>query len=597
MRQPFKIRAVLSVQARILFLLFLQTLILLTYVGWSNRNERLQLETFLQSQENQFATHFNQVFNLFQKPLDIVSYEYSLWDEMVDFVEKRDEKWAKDNIDFLLRQYGIAGAWVFDPDRSLVYVAHSKEAERGDINFSEAMGKALFSSDHACHFFLPASRGLLEVFGRKIQPSSDNKRVSPEKGYLFIARLWTDKVASELGRLSEGQAALEERNGTLPGASYTKRESDAFILSLPLKGWEGKPVAFLSVAKKTPLRLQMKVYSDREIKLSITFGCLSVALLAGCLWICISRPLKAISKSLTEKDLQTISKLSKSQTEFGQISRLIARSFREEQDLVEEVERRKKAESDLKIAGEELEQRVAERTDALSRSTQLLRSLASQLLLAEERERRLIADDLHDHIGQILVLAKLRVQQLKETSQDHQSVSSLQEIQNLLADTLSYTRSLTTQLSPPILREFGFEAAVISLASEFEREYRIPVIIEDDRTACIGDNQIAFLLYRSVRELLHNIAKHSGATRVKILFATRHEQILIVVEDDGFGFIPDQVNGINEGTGFGLFSIKERLAYLGGEMKIESAPGRGTKVSLFVPAISTINGEDKERIR
>jgi signal transduction histidine kinase len=588
--QPLRKRIVFTVQARLIFLLAVLSLILLVYLAWSNRNQQLQLDAFLQDRDKQFSSHFNQVFSLFQKPLDVVVYEYSLWDEMADFVQKRDRKWAGENIDFALRQYGLVAAWVFDPGRSPVYIANTSEASASDLQFSEEMKQRLFASAYVCHFFLPTSHGLFEVFGGKIQPSGDNKRASPAKGYLFMARFWGQKVVNELGRLTESTVTLNrEPYEPVPTNSDAKRENRIFKFTMPLIGWEGKPIGSLSVRHETPVIPKMKIYSNRDFWLSAALGCFGLALVSFCLLVWIRKPLAAISKSLNEEDPDAISHLCKSPTEFGQISRLIADFFLDRKSLVDEVERRKQAESNLRAAGEELEQKVAERTEDLSKSSLLLRSLASQLLLAEERERRRIADDLHDHIGQILVLAKLRVEQLQEISEDSRSHSLLEEIEKLLADTLNYSRSLTVQLSPPVLREFGFEAAVKSLANEFERKYGIPVTVEDDLTTRVGDRQIAVLLYRSVRELLHNVIKHSKATAVKILFATRNDHMVTEVEDNGFGFIPDQIDDINQGNRFGLFSIRERLTYLGGEMRIESAPGRGTKVLLFVPAILAIN--------
>jgi len=361
-------------------------------------------------------------------------------------------------------------------------------------------------------------------------------------------------------------------------------------LRQPLLGWDGNPVASLSVRNKTPIIPETKDFSDQPVILSLAFVLSTLILLSASLWAWIAKPLAAISASLKAENSTGIRYLTESQTEFGQISRLIDRFFRDKNSLIGEIQRRKKAEEQLRLAGEKLEQRVTERTEQLSKSSLLLRSLASQLLLAEERERRRIADDLHDHVGQILVLAKLRVQQLKELSEPGKTHSLLEEIRRLLGETLNYSRSLTAQLSPPVLREFGFEAAVKSLASEFERQYQIPITVEDDMAMRVADDQMGILLYRSVRELLTNVVKHSHATAVRIRFATDGDRMVTTVEDNGFGFSAAQTDAINEGNRFGLFSIKERLTYLGGEMKAESAPGKGTKILLFVPTIFAMNG-------
>lgn len=599
MANPLRKGAEFTVQARIVILLSVLAVIFLVYLGWSAKNEQRQIAAFLKDRDNQFSTHFSQTLNLFQKPLHIVAYEYSLWDEMVDFVQNKDRVWARENIDFLIRQYGLTAAWVFDAERAPVYRVHSAEARGDNLGFSENMQQRLFSSRYACHFFLPTDQGLLEVFGAKIQPSGDNLRTSPARGYLFVGRLWDKKVAAELGSLTGSVVAVTAvKEGMAPGTDcIAKREKDVFTLIQPLLDWEEKPVACLSVRNETTIPPGLQASGDREFLVATVFVCFTLLLLFVCLWVWVNKPLAAISKSLNEQDSHGILRLSESRTEFGQISRLIDRFFIDRKNIVEEVERRKEAEAHLRNAGEELERRVAERTRALSRSNLLLRSLASQLLLAEERERRRIADDLHDHIGQILVLAKLRVQQVKELVNNPEPHSLLDEIQMLVAETLAYSRSLTAQLSPPVLREFGFEAAVKSLASEFERENNIPVALEDDTATRVQDDQIAVLLYRSVRELLANVAKHSQATAVKIRLTTYGDRIEAVIEDNGIGFIPDLVSDINKNIRFGLFSIKERLTYLGGEMKIESEPRKGTRVFLFVPAVLAEKGLERREER
>jgi signal transduction histidine kinase len=590
LKQSLIERAVLIVPLRILLLISVFGLVSIGYLYLVNKNHLRQIEVLMQDRDNQSASHFNEILKLFQKPLDIVSFEYSLWDEMVYFVQKRDKKWAQENVDFLLRQYGLGAVWVFDPGRSLVYSAHTKSVSPGVLYFSEEMKHLLFSSLPSAHFFLPTDRGLLEVIGAKIQPSSDNARITPARGFLFAARPWSTEVVAELANLTQSVVTLDKQSLPKGTLQIMRRENGVFVLRRALMGWDGKPVACLSVQDKMSSVPGMDDLSDRSVILSVVFILSTLGLLSVSLWAWIGKPLSAISSSLKEEDSGPILSLTGSLTEFGQISRIIDRFFKDKKHLVEEVERRKEAEEQLRLAGEVLEQRVAERTEELSKSRLQLRSLASELLLAEERERRRIADDLHDHIGQILVLAKLRVQQLKESLDGGKAHAYLEEVQNLLAETLNYSRSLTAQLSPPVLREFGFEAAVKSLASEFERKYSIPITIEDRMRAQVSDDQIGVLLYRSVRELLTNVVKHSEATAIRILFATDGDRMVTEVEDNGFGFSADQIDDINEYNRFGLFSIRERLAHLGGEMVIESLPGKGTIVRLFVPAILAMNG-------
>lgn len=212
-----------------------------------------------------------------------------------------------------------------------------------------------------------------------------------------------------------------------------------------------------------------------------------------------------------------------------------------------------------------------------------LRSLASELSLIEERERRRIATGLHDHIGQSLAIAKLKLASLRELISSIDFVGSLDEIHELIDQAIQYTRSLTFELSPPILYELGFEAALEWLAEQIQEQHRILVNFEDDKKPKPLVNDVRVLLFQAVRELLINVVKHAQARKAKISVRRENNNIKIIVEDDGVGFFPPEDKLLGKTRRFGLFSIRERLKYLGGLMEIESKPGQGTRVTLVAP--------------
>lgn len=212
-----------------------------------------------------------------------------------------------------------------------------------------------------------------------------------------------------------------------------------------------------------------------------------------------------------------------------------------------------------------------------------LRSLASELSLIEERERRRIATELHDHISQSLAIAKLRLGSLRELISSVDFVGSLDEIHELIDQTVQYTRSLTFELSPPILYELGLEPALEWLAEQIQEKHGILVNFEDDRQPKPMSEEIRISLFKSVRELLINIVKHAKANQVKVSIRREDNNIQITVEDDGIGFSPSEDKQLGKIPGYGLFSIHERLKYLGGFLEIESKPGQGTRVTLVAP--------------
>ncbi|MHC4244711.1 MAG: PAS domain-containing sensor histidine kinase, partial [Planctomycetota bacterium] len=210
-----------------------------------------------------------------------------------------------------------------------------------------------------------------------------------------------------------------------------------------------------------------------------------------------------------------------------------------------------------------------------------LKSLASQLSVIEERERHRLATDLHDHIGQALVMSKMKLDSLRGSVSSGNSTVVLGEVCDCLGDIIRDTRTLTFDLSSPILYELGFETAVTEwLDEQIKEKHGIQTEFRDDGQPKPLDNDISALLFRNVRELLINIIKHAKAKKVKVSVGKVDEQICVIIEDDGIGFEPAK---IDSNTGFGIFSIRERLEQLDGHLEIESEPGRGSRFAMTAP--------------
>jgi PAS domain S-box-containing protein len=219
-----------------------------------------------------------------------------------------------------------------------------------------------------------------------------------------------------------------------------------------------------------------------------------------------------------------------------------------------------------------------------------LKSLASELLLAEERERRRIATGVHDDIGQKLALAKLELQSIQATVSEPDVSASLGHACELIDNGIQDSRSLAFDLSNPVLYEVGFTAAVESLLTErMMQKSGIKTELESKIPKLNLGQDMSIVLFQAVRELLTNVVKHANANKVKVCIDKSDKRVQVIVEDDGAGFelsglkSPDKKKG-----GFGLFNVKERLEYLGGSFDIESKPGQGTRVMMTIPLESGI---------
>ncbi len=213
-----------------------------------------------------------------------------------------------------------------------------------------------------------------------------------------------------------------------------------------------------------------------------------------------------------------------------------------------------------------------------------LRNLALEISLLQERERRQIAIDLHDHIGQNLAFAKMKLGGVLETAQPEKLAESIREIYALVDQTIRDTRSLVFELSPPVLYELGFAAGIDWLVESFQREHGIRVECEQDPEPIPLEEDMQIVLFQIIRELLVNVAKHARANHVRVTVRRTGGHIRIGVMDNGVGFNPSLLSmSRGECDGFGIFSIRERMNYLGGEFHIESNARSGTRIILRAP--------------
>ena len=246
------------------------------------------------------------------------------------------------------------------------------------------------------------------------------------------------------------------------------------------------------------------------------------------------------------------------------------------------------ADEALQEAHDNLERTVESRTKELQLSNialeahqQHLRRLTSELAIAEARERRVIAEDLHDHLGQSLAFVKLSISQFRGNAIFCGFEEKIDEIMSLLDQTIQYTRNLTVAISPPVLFDLGLGAALEWLGERFQKQHGLQIVVTGADS--VGDipEELRITLFKAVQELLANVVKHARATEVKVLASRANGEVLLVVADNGCGFDFESLpRSGNHNNRFGLFNIQERMQFCGGAMGTRSQLGKGTSITL-----------------
>ena len=249
-----------------------------------------------------------------------------------------------------------------------------------------------------------------------------------------------------------------------------------------------------------------------------------------------------------------------------------------------DVTARNKALRELKCAHDELEARVAERTAALEQAHMQMKKVSFELVWAEEKERERIAGELHDQVGQSLLLAKMKLDALAENVKSDSLFVQAQEASSLIESSIQDIRSLTFRIRPPILDTSGIETALEWLCSSIRNDYALRIDFTNDCHPKPLSKEMRYSLYHAVRELLINVAKHAGTDHARLSIKSDGCTLVVQVADTGVGFShPDaQFKHVRNG-GYGLYNLQQRIKQMGGRILIESAPGRGTSVTLTVP--------------
>jgi signal transduction histidine kinase len=258
------------------------------------------------------------------------------------------------------------------------------------------------------------------------------------------------------------------------------------------------------------------------------------------------------------------------------------------------VRRRRETVEKLRAMNASLERRVQERTWQLQQQSDHLRRLAAELSATEQRERRKLAQVLHDHLQQMLVAARLGVEHASAISTPAAS-DLLARVSKTLDDSIAAARNVTLELYPPVLYDRGLAAALEWLGRHIQQQHWIEVQVHVDPAAEPADTDVQAFLFSAVQELLLNVVKHARSVRAHITMEKADDAVVIAVEDEGIGCNPETLLQSGQDQGFGLFNIRERLHVLGGHITIEVQQGHGCHIRIECPLSPGGHQQEGER--
>jgi signal transduction histidine kinase len=538
----------MKIRFRLILLLGSLLLILVVANLVLQESHRRETESIRSTALQQRGGILDRVLVLTAQSLKDFANDYSFGDEMVDFVQTGDRAWAKINFDPDLAKFGIQSASVLRPDGSLVYRAGKMPpATATEVLFADPVFIARLAEQKTLHFYFTTPIGLLEVRTAPIQPSADTLRISAPAGWLVATRLWNQP------RLRALAEALQSNVNLSPASE--SGDPVEIRLQRRLSDWMGKRVQTLYVSYKSPALARLIESNEDE---TVMFWLLGSALLivtglSVSLWVV--RPLQQLGQSLESDRPESLQALRLQQNEFGHLARLVEQSFSQRTALEHEVRER-------------------------SRMAEALQETGTQLRESIELRSRL-ARDLHDGVIQSIYAAGLGLEGTRSilpvdpAEADRRLATCLAALNDTIRDVRTFINGLESTATPA--RPFRQTLTTLIATMQSIQPGNITLEVDENVARRISPSQELQIL-QILRESISNALRHGNPGSIQIfLQAGDNNRAVLVIADDGRGFDP----AAPPGRGHGLVNLGIRAREMSGTLQIDSAPGKGTRITLL----------------
>jgi len=526
-----------SIYARTILLITFLVCLSLGGLGFYRLYSDRMVSRYLSLQAEEKQRLLKRVVDSVSEKQKVFAYDYSYWDELIEFVYKPTQQWAEENLNESLKTFEIQAIWVYDRDFRIVHRVSSFHTKGNTPYTVEPEVLDIMRSGHWFnHYFTTVKEGVLEIRTAPIQPSSDDMRTSQPHGYLVVGMIWNEHVYRTIGEMTESEAT-----GILPGGKEkndggTKRRPLLVEVSVSLPDWNGIPVAFVHARSESALTAHLLAMQDRVFVFAVVFVISLLGSLSVFLFRNLNIPLKLVAQSLRSRDSSPIQPLLRKSSEFGGIAKLMLEFFEQQEKLSEEIRRRTLAEDEIRSALHEKEVLLHEIHHRVRNNLQLLQSL-----LALQR-----------------------------------TASPEGNVQNALSSVISRVRSLSLvheglyhqEFFSRILMSDYIQKLCYELRSQLGKSEKIKLQIDADDIYIDIDTAVPLGLI--LNELLRNAFLHgfseSEEGRIIIQVVKAGSETTVIVEDDGKGFADS--SQYENPTTLGLTLVQTLARQLQGEFRV-----------------------------
>jgi PAS domain S-box-containing protein len=286
-----------------------------------------------------------QIYNLLDKTLEAFVFDYTYWDEMYNFVKSPSKSWAKENIDQAIPKHNVQFVWVLNRQGKVVYSYNQyNDSLMFNIPIEEKNIKSFTKKTSFAHFFLQTHYGMMEVRTAPIQPGADYRRMAEPAGFYVAARLWTKEYLYEISAILSGKVILVPRGQTNEDKTQSLLSPYDIIASKRIYDTENKPVATIYSVIPSRALVELHTMNNSQFIRSMIFLFALLVIIISFLYHFINKPLKNISKSISETEAGFMAKYITRGDEFGEIARYLKEAFGKAKQLNVEIEERRKAE-------------------------------------------------------------------------------------------------------------------------------------------------------------------------------------------------------------------------------------------------------------